>query len=324
MKVKPKFKCGIDTVEVKSSTLLTIDKSDRLHRCITRVRVINAKGDTKYYGYRIDPSLLSGFIIDNLQYCIELILSLLRYLNLEAPVITRIDYCFDDYEHTYDELFKINLLLFILLKDEYIFHNNFVSDDLDSPKGKSTKNRQKWIIKKRMLEAEFYDKTLESNNSKILCRLEFRSKPLDIQIDFNSDIVDIAMYCETEFKLEFNRWLEMVNKVAQFKYNELNKHLYGTNDKLISEDEKDVEKGVHKKTDFGSTIQINHKRIFTRRQLGDLLRKIGIGSYESRATKYIDEHPGIELYKPSDLQEYVEEITIKADAYMNTYFFSKE
>lgn len=324
MKVKPNFICRIDTIEVKSSTFLAIDKSDRRFKCITKVRYLYSKDGIKYYGYRIDPSKLSAYTVDDLQNCIKLILLFLLNINLDAPVIIRIDYCFDEYDHYYHELSKINHLLFILLAKEYIFHNNFVGEDLYSPKGKSTIIKRKWAIKKMMLEAEFYDKTLESTHSNVLCRLEFRSKPLDIKIYLDPDIVDTVLYCEAEFKRELNNWLEMVNFVANTKYMDMNKILLDINDKLIDEDARLVENEVHTKMDFGSMIQINHRRIFTRRQLGDLVKKAGIWAAESRVTKYLDAHPGIELYKPSDLQEYVAEITRTANIYMNSYYFHRD
>ena len=322
MKVKPTFRCKIDTIEVKSSAFIEIDKTNRQLECITKVRYLYSKDGIKYYGYRIDPSKLSIFSVNDLQYCIQLLIVFLYTLKLKAPSISRIDFCFDEYYHHYEELSKINHLLFILLAKEYSFNNNFVSEELDAPKGKSTIIKQKWKIKNRMLEAEFYDKTLESNNSNVLCRLEFRSKPLNILINYDFDVRDIQKQCEEAIKIEFLNWLVMVNKVSNTKYMDMNKTLFEINDRLVDEDSLLIENEVHRKLDFGSMIQINHRRIFTRRQLGDLLKKSGIWSSESRATKYIAEHPGIELYKPSDLQEYVAEITREANSFMNSQFFS--
>lgn len=321
MKVKPNFICKIDTIEVKSSTFLDIDKSDRRFKCITKVRYLYSKDGIKYYGYRIDPSKLSIFSLNSLQYCIKTLIEFLYIIKMEKPSISRIDFCFNEYNHYYEELSKINHLMFILLAKEYKFNNNYVSEDLDSTKGKSTIIKQKWKIKDRMLEAEFYDKSLESINSNVLCRLEFRSKPLNIPLDYSFDVQDVQQLCEESIKYEFLSWLEKVNKVANTKYTDMNKSLFEINDRLVTEDAVLIENKVHTKMDFGCMIQINHRRIFTRRQLGDLLKKAGIWSSESRATKYIADHPGIELYKPSDLKEYVAEITRAANNFMGTHFF---
>lgn len=318
MKVKPKFICSIDTIEIKSPTFLTIDKSDRRFYCITKVRYLYSKDGIKYYGYRIDPSKISAFSATSLLYCIKALIEFLLTINLEAPSISRIDYCFDEYYHRYEDLSKINHLLFILLAKEYRFTNNYVSEDLDSTKGRSTIIKQKWKIENRMLVAEFYDKSLESNNSDVLCRLELRSKPLDIAIDYSLDVRDIQEKCEEAIKSELANWLGMVNKVANIKYMDMNKTLFKINDRLVDEDALLVKSEVHTKLDFGCMIQINHRRIFTRKQLGDLLKKAGIWSSESRASKYLAEHPGIELYKPSDLQVFAAEITRAANSFMNS------
>lgn len=302
MSVKSGFRCGIDTIEIMSRTFL--QKRNR-PKSFTRIRLVKTVGDTKYYGYRFNPMYLIGEEKYSLTPCIITLINIIEETNLENPVIIRVDYCFDDYSNYYNDLSKINHFLFFLIAKKYHFTNNFISYSMESPEGKSTYMEQRRFINGRRLEAEFYNKIIQEPTGTILCRLEFRSKPLYIK----ADDIDAFVY-------ELRGWLRKAEYAANLKYKEINALLIRQNDKTIKLNSKNVEKRIHSKKDFGSTIQGFHRYIFTRRQLGDLLEKIGIGGYESRASKYLKSHIGVELFKPADLQEYVHYIVSAAELFL--------
>ena len=175
MNTKANFFPGIHTVQVESHTKLDVRKPENVG--FDSIKYYMNDNDETIFIYRLNPSKrLSGseYAVYSFQQCIESIYEACSLL--ESPVITRVDFCFDDYTHNYADLVQRNHLLFYLISNKFMFRETYRSKGLNTPIGRSLK-----IKKKRQNEAEFYNKKEEIHSSEVLSRLELRS--LGLRID---------------------------------------------------------------------------------------------------------------------------------------------
>lgn len=297
MKATYDYCCGIDTIELISPTYL--DYSPPFFSHDNKRRIVGNSPET--YAYRFNPSYTYYTNNYSLSNCIKAIYYATEEVELQEPIINRIDFCFDDRENDYRDLYKLNHLLFYLLAKKLNISNDYSSCGIVSPVQKTLR------IQNGKLEAEFYNKLLEEPKGKIKCRLELRIKRVKCAIN------NIAALSET-----LTQWLDILTSVANLKNKDLDILLGDLNDEIIKHYFEDVKRGDYCKRDYKSMIQRYHKYIFTRRQLSQLLKRIGYKSYDSVASKYKNSHRGLEFFKIHEIRAYVNHIIHAANQFLNS------
>ena len=121
MKVKSSFVCGRDTEEVTTLTDYHGTQPYLSHDSSRRVTTI---GNIKLYKYIIDPNQKVGKRISTLQELMVINKEIYEELGFDNPITSRIDICFDDYEHEYRDLLAITMLLFILIEKHLGINND--------------------------------------------------------------------------------------------------------------------------------------------------------------------------------------------------------
>ena len=288
----PKFRGGIDTIEIASTTDLE-GKSRFFSHDNTRKITKNDQ-----YLYRFSPSLVDDIDVYSLTGCVSAIEIMLEETELENPRITRIDFCFDDYEHDYRDLYKLNQLFFCLMINKYGIKNDYLSNGLQSPLEKTIRIQKSWM------EGEFYNKKAEEPKGDILCRLELRSKLLKDD-GIRQPIINALEKWQNDFAFVF-----------KLTSGDLDDMLKEMNDQIISHFEEDVVRDECDQKDYRSMIQRYHRYIYTRKQLVDLIRRMGFQSYESIVSKYKTAHAGLQLFKIRDICKYVTYISGVADQFL--------
>lgn len=298
MKAAFNYSCGIDTMEIISPTVLDFSPPFFTHDSARRIvgNPLNAS-----YAYRFNPS----YTLYNNNYSLGNCINSLNYaideINLKEPIINRIDFCFDDCDNDYRDLYKLNHLLFYLIAKKLNISNDYSSCGIVSPIQKTLR------IQNSKLQGEFYNKAVEEQKGSIKCRLELRITRIKCA---TNDIKSI--------KQALRHWLDILVSVTSLRNKDLDILLADLNDEIIKRYEEDVLRGDYGKKDYSSMIQRYHRYIFTRRQLGQLLKRIGYKSYNSVASKYKSNHRGLEFFKPCEIRLYIKHIICAANQFMSS------
>lgn len=292
MKAEANMICGIDTMALSSTTFLPYSPPYFTH---DQARMVRGGQLGNTYTYRFNPSVLIDNGMYSLSNCLQALEYVIKDTNLPDVYITRIDFCFDDYYTEYRDLYKLYHLLFYLLAKAFKIKNDYSSCGIVSPVLKTLR------IQNTKGEAEFYNKAIEEPDGIIKCRLELRSKKVNISV---KDVKDIS-------KALFV-WLSALQNVTKLKNDDLDVCLNDLNDEIMKHYEADVERGDYCEMDYNSMIQRYHRYILTRRQLGELMRRMGFKAYDSIASKYKVSHPGLEFYQIGELRKYVNHLIIAA------------
>ena len=208
----------------------------------------------------------------------KIVQDILELMGIENFQITRADLALNS-DNTGDyELFKkMNKLLICCLADENNIKNCYQSYDLWTNKSLSV------AIKNDVLEAENYNKELESNNKvETKNRLEFRSKRIKGTL-------------ENEF---MEKWFNRLDKAIDH-FQAVQDHF---NKALIEIWKADIEKD-EKDRDFISltAFLLRYKDcLFTRKQLEKLLELIGVEKPKVKAKNFKERHR-IEFYSKTDI-----------------------
>jgi|GEM_PF-6750135 len=288
MKIESSFICGRDTEEVTTPTDYQGTQPYLSHDSSRRVSAI---GDVKNYKYIIDPNIKAGQRILTLSKLLRTNKEIYEELGLENPITSRIDICFDDYEHEYRDLLRITMLLFILIEKHQGIKNDYFSHGLTSAEPKTIRfQNSSW-------EAEFYNKALQEPRLGVKCRLELRKKRLKTMKEEGKELRVIE------------QWLAMLDKATAISTKEYDAILYEINDFIMTSYEHDVRRGEYRRKDYNCLIQRYHSYIFSGRQLADLFRRLDYKDYKAMASHYKSKHRGMEFYKIKDVQKYVSQIT---------------
>lgn len=302
MKENPCYTCGIDTIEIATTTLIT-DKCAYLSND-SSCNTFESEG-VRFFKYRINPDKKAEKNLYSLSEYKSTIKDIFDELKLENLEIRRIDFRFDDYSSEYRDLFKLNQLLFLLLSIRLSINNDYSSYGIKSPEMKTLR------IQNSRIEAEFYNKKKQEPNGNIKCRLELRSKGLKYILEHIPDETIIE-------KIELMKWIDNLNAISELKKEDYDKIIEGLNNEIIKCYKSDVDHNEYTKTDYNSMIQRYNKYIYTRRQLVDLYRRLGYCSAESMASKYKGRHTGIEFFSIYEIRKYIKHIFASARTFIMT------
>lgn len=292
------YTCGIDTMSLRSAQFLPYSPC---YFTYDQARRIVGNPLDEQYEYRYNLSKQIDNAIHSFYNCVRALDLAMLETDLEKPTITRIDFCFDDFTNDYRDLYKLNHLLLYLLAKKMNIKNDYSSRGIISPVLKTLR------IQNSKFEAEFYNKAIEEPNGIIKCRLELRCKRVSCRTGDTKAIADAL-----------RQWLEILKSVTQLKNRDLDVLLNDLNDEIIKHYDEDVKRYDYSKMDYNSMIQRYHRYIFTRRQLSELLRRMGYKSYDSVASKFKSSHRGLEFFKPYELREYINHIIGSAELFLAT------
>lgn len=278
------FICGRDTTEFVSQTFVPYTKPYLSHDSSRRI-VLTEKNPE--YKYKVDPNVKVGKRIESLSELQAATKAIYQELALESPVTSRIDICFDDYEHEYRDLLMITQLLFILVEKYLGITNDYISNGITITEPKTIRfQNSSW-------EAEFYNKAIQEPHCGVKSRLELRRKRLKNVEEAYKEIRVIT------------RWMKIFENATHIKKEEYDALMYEINDAIMTSYELDVRRGDYRKRDYNSLIQRYHYHIFSGRQLTDLFSRLGYKHPDVMASKYKKRHRGMEFFKIQDLQGYV-------------------
>lgn len=221
------------------------------------------------------------------------------------PVITRIDYRFDEYDLEYTRLYKLAKFLTLLIADFYSIDNIFESKDpikiiLETIRAQNDK-----------FEMEFYNKAEQAPKYNVKCRLELRAKKL-----YSSD--------DGKIQIELAKWIERLYTVIDKKcivendngekMTEIQRLLTRINTGLLKQYAADKAKG---ETVYISEFVHEYRTsFFTTGQLVDFYERAGVNNAKIAVSKY-KRRRKIELFEPSDLRAYVDKISAAADQFID-------
>lgn len=243
------------------------------------------RGEHVYY-LQLNPNKATNQpIISSYSQYKRVIDEFLKLTSAEGFRITRADFALDSGAEGDFLLFrKLNKLLISCIAEANKIKNCYESQELWS------KQPLNIAIKNGYIEAESYDKSKESGGqSSVANRLELRSKRL------NDDMVE-------EFTQNWPERLKQalnVFEAVQARYNE----------RLIEDWEANQKKDRKEKAFFSVTSFVlgNKDRIFTRRQLDNLLDRIGAKNPAAAAKKLKNKHK-IEFFSMTDLKVVVKHL----------------
>lgn len=279
---------GIDTLEVTTPTFLPPNSFVFITHDSTR-RYTQDETTTPKYKYRFNPdkTMIDTSTITGYKTALTTMFETTAVL---TPVKTRIDFRFDCYNSEYEDTFKLNKLLVLLIAEKNNIKNRYQCIDMLTAEPKTL------CIKNKYIEAEAYNKALEEPDSFINWRLELRSKALyDDENENNKELhelkkwyVRLANATETA---NFNKLTTTINTHLMARYEEQKaKRIFSKDNEFIT-----------KYADF----------IFSTRQLTDLYKRMGYARPEKKTSEYRKNHK-IEFFSLSQIRSYI--LTIRASA----------
>lgn len=200
--------------------------------------------------------------------------------NVEAAgfSVTRADLSFNSDELEDYELFKkLNRLLVCCIADAYNVKNFYKTNDGWTDKSLSI------AIKSDYIEAENYDKSVENPSVKTKCRLELRSKR-------------ISRSLQDEF---MTKWFERLD--TAFAHFEHVQDRQNANLLKLWTDDQALPKKDRRFFSLTAFLMQYREAIYTKRQMINLLKDIGVKSPESTA-KHFKENHSIEYFSKTDLK----------------------
>ena len=208
---------------------------------------------------------------------------------------TRADMSFNsDDESHYEQFKKLNKLLISCIAEAYGVKNCYKVENLWSNRSLSV------AIKSDRLEAENYNKDLESNGTtETKNRLELRSKRLTGNV-------------EEEFLV---KWFERLDRAVE-AFEDVQEHYNRELIKLWNEDQAKPKK----EQEFVSltAFVLRYKDcIFSRKQLQSLFEGVGVQNPKNRAKKFKDNHK-IEFFSHQDIKIVVQTIKNLTKNYYNS------
>lgn len=295
MKKDIEYIAGIDTIEITSTTF-TEQELDFFTHDTSRLVQRDPLAEPKYkYRANPDKTLYDTSTIEGYNIAISHIMEVSK---LQNAVKTRIDFRFDEYTTQYEDLYKINKLLLLLVAEKYNIRNTFQSIDLASAKLKTLR------IQGKYLEMECYNKQEEEPDSLIKCRLELRAKALyDDEDEQNKELRELA------------KWLERLEQVTDKRQGTFTALINRLNDNLIERYKEHTDRRQISTTNEFITKYADF--IFSTPQLVDLYRRLNYKNPKAAASKYKSSHK-IEFYSLRELKDYVKQIRKAAERFTNS------
>ena len=208
-------------------------------------------------------------------------------MDLPEYYFNRVDFRLDSFDGHYDDLLKINRLLFLLVDHKRRRHNRYESKDF------LTLDNLTLRIQGKRFEAEYYNKRKQDPAGHVEYRLELRSKSLPTG---SSIPVLIDEWC---------RRLEKATDLYQPLLVKQNKH-------LLCQYKKEID--LYKTPwEFARRYESN---IFSRRQLSDLFAAIDVKSPSKSADNFFDRNRHVERISQADVISYVQLITTALHNYL--------
>lgn len=237
--------------------------------------------------YRINPNkTLAGEIYDY-----SLFEGMLSYITTEMGLseyyFNRVDFRLDSFAGHYDDLLKINRLLFLLVDHKRRRHNRYESKDF------LTLDNLTLRIQGKRFEAEYYNKRNQNPAGHVEYRLELRSKSL---LAGSSIPALIDEWC---------RRLAKATELYQPLLAKQNKH-------LLCQYKKEID--LYKTPwEFARRYESN---IFSRRQLSDLFESFGVNNPSKSADNFFDRNRHVERISQADVISYVQLVTAALHDYL--------
>lgn len=273
---------GIDTLDIKSDTPTPYNNIKRNFMKKIEKRDVNLNS----YTYMVKPDVANDniMIYDNETYY-KIYDYMVNSLELTNPTKTRIDYRFDCFNENFESLMKLNKLLILLIAETYNVNNRYESID------PLTLQQLCIRVQNSRIEAENYNKAVESPDGIVKNRLELRSKQL-----YYTEGEQVKEYTE------FEKWCTRLDKSItkeNFKalQDRLNTALY--NCYCIESKSKGFA--------VNEFLYKYQNSIFTSKQMADLYRYMGYKDPEQQAKRY-KQRKGIEYFSLKDLLIYSEMI----------------
>ena len=295
MNKKVDYIAGIDTLEITSTTF-TEQAFDFFTHDTSRIVQRDVLAEPKYkYRTNPDKTLYDTSTIEGYNTALSHIMEVSK---LQNAVKTRIDFRFDEYTTQYEDLYKINKLLLLLVAEKYNIRNTFQSIDLASAKLKTLR------IQGKYLEMECYNKQEEEPDSLIKCRLELRAKALYDDEDE-----------QAKESRELENWLKRLEQVTDRKQGTFTALINRLNSHLIERYKEHTDRGQINSTSEFITKYADF--IFTTPQLVNLYRRLNYKNPKAAASKYKSSHK-IDFYSLRELRDYVQQIRKAAERFTNS------
>lgn len=273
-----KMKSNIHTVQVHTCES---DIPKMLGVTLIKHTIDNETGERMQI-LKLNPSTFKGREMQSLQQHEETISEMIQLLGIEDYYISRVDKKTDSYTvDDFDKYSKINRVIVLLVDLVYGLGNRYQSID------PLTLDNLNIAAKSKYYEIEAYNKAVESCGKNLATnRLEVRSLWL---LHKNKSYEQVIK--EWHLKLDkalkaFDELQVLQNQALLKKYNQ--------------------EKGVEVKSLWEFTRKYQHY-IYTRKQLIDLYKQIGLNNAESTADNFKRKNK-IEYFSRKDLKQYISKI----------------
>jgi hypothetical protein len=274
------LKGKIHTVFIRSDDMPT-RMPCRVGNCVSN-RNIDVDIETKEQSYstKVNPNDYAGPVTSLADF--ENVMShIARDLGIRRFTISRVDFAIDCCEPgSYEQYYKINKLMILLLDMEYESRTRYQSSDLRTGEKHSTRMDSEYI------QIEHYNKRIQSGgSSNVESRLELRSKRLRKTV--HSVENELALWCV--------RLKGLPSSMDDFTDQE-------NEDLLLIWEEEKTSKALTSKREF---IMNHQDRIYSDRQLIALCESMGSTKKYAMELK---RKTGIETISPRELERYLDRI----------------
>ena len=273
---------GIDTLDVKSDSPTPCNNIDKNYVKKIEKRDINLNT----YTYVIKPDVANDniMIYDSGTYY-SICDCIIADLELTNPSKTRLDFRFDCFNENFESLMKLNKLLILLIAETYKVNNRYESID------PLTLQQLCIRVQNSRIEAENYNKAIESPDSIVKNRLELRSKQL-----YYTEGEQVKEYTE------FIKWCTRLDKsITKENFSALQDRLNTALYNCYC-----IEK-QNKGFNVNEFLYKYQNSIFTSKQMADLYSRMGYKDPKQQAKKY-KQRKSIEYFSLKDLLIYSEMI----------------
>lgn len=247
---------------------------------VTTKAILNLNAlDGDIFGYQLFKVIFNGLLDD---------IGILKYK------ITRADLRLDSYDKKhYAEFMKLNRYLISLIAVTYKISNTYRTLDLFSDIQLSQ------AIKCADFEVENYDKAAETarkgnTHEQAQSRLEVRSKAHNTVSDWSVDNLE-KIFSDVWFK-RWDKALKNINAVHK-RYNDV----------LVITFYKESQSKYRKWETLNQFLRIHQEQIFCRKQMINLIERLGYDNAERRADKFKDKY-NIEYFSQADIKYAIDEI----------------
>lgn len=285
--------CMVHTVEISADNIIDTQQYPYITSGALRHR------NSERYKYRINIAKAgeNPFRIEGVNAAIQ---KAITETGMKNPKVTRIDYAIDirecvEPERDYNSLYKINRIVLSMLAIR-----EGVKNVWDSEHG-IFGDKLSFKIEKTGIAAEYYNKPMEewSNDRKssgTMGRFECRAT------DLQSSHAPIDRIVSAELLLWQTRLTDLLEPRGEL-FTHLCEYM---NDYLIEQYQREQGNGNKKRwASFNEFLAAKGDRIFTRRQLKDLYKRMGYEDPERQASRFKNAHKGIYFYSLRQIRQHI-------------------